>query len=257
MISIQRLNMDNSFFVEINGWKLLIDPWLEGAEVDFFPWFNKQWHRTTPMPYEELPAYDTVLITQKYPDHYHEKTLKKLDPHQVIAPKSLEHRLKKLLPKATLFLLDSKNNETNIHNVNIHFLPTKRKIDPIYDAFLLDDGKESIFIATHGFQTTNKDLQLLKNTAPCQLLITPFNRYELPFFLGGIVSPGMQGVQHLCDVLNPKKVIATHDEDKHAKGLVSRFAKITRASSTATLLEVPWLKKRYQEINHYQRIQIS
>jgi L-ascorbate metabolism protein UlaG (beta-lactamase superfamily) len=249
--------MDNSFFVEINGWKLLIDPWLEGTEVDFFPWFNKQWHRTAPLAYEELPAYETVLITQKYADHYHEKTLKKLDPKQVIAPRSLENKLKKLLPKATLFLLDSKNNEINIHDVTIHFLPSKRKIDPIYDAFLLDDGKESIFIATHGFQTNERHLQLLKNIAPCQLLIAPFNRYELPFFLGGIVSPGMQGVEHLCGVLNPKKVIATHDEDKHAKGLVSKLAKITRASSTTTLLEVPWLKKRYQEINHYQLIQIS
>ena len=90
MISIQRLNMDNSFFVEINGWKLLIDPWLEGTEVDFFPWFNTQWHRTPPLPYEELPAYDTVLITQKYPDHYHEKTLKKLNPGQIFLLSQLE-----------------------------------------------------------------------------------------------------------------------------------------------------------------------
>ena len=257
MTFIQRLNMDNSFFVEISGWKLLIDPWLEGAEIDFFPWFNKQWHRTAPLPYEELPAYDTVLITQKYPDHFHEKTLKKLAPQQIIAPKSLEKKLKNLLPNTKLILLDSKNNQTNVHDVNVHFLPSKRKIDPIYDAFLLDDGEKSIFIATHGFQTNEQDLQLLKNTAPCELLITPFNRYELPFLLGGIVSPGMEGVQHLCDVLNPKKVIATHDEDKHAEGLVNKFAKITPAKSTKTLLEIPWLKKRYIEINHYQRIKLS
>jgi hypothetical protein len=154
-------------------------------------------------------------------------------------------------------LLDSKKNQVILNNINISFLPTKRKIDPIYDAFLLDDGKESIFIATHGFETTKKDLEIIKNASPCQLLITPFNRYELPFFLGGIVSPGLEGVKHLCDVLKPKKVIPTHDEDKHTKGLVSKFAKITRPLATKYLLKIPWLTNRYQEINHYQQIQIS
>lgn len=256
MISLQRLNMDNSFFVEIGGWKLLIDPWLEGTEVDFFGWFNTQWHRTAPLSYEKVPSFDTVLITQKYPDHFHKKTLQKLNPKQVIAPKSLKNKLKKLLPVATLILLDSEKNEAKVNNVNIHFLPTKRKIDPIYDAFILDDGQESIFIATHGFQTSAENLETLKSVSNCKLLITPFNRYELPVLLGGIVSPGIEGVKHLCEILQPNNVIATHDEDKHAKGLVSKFAKITRPSSTESLLEIPWLKKRYQEINHYKLIQL-
>ncbi len=257
MIHLQRLNMDNSWFVEIGGWKVLIDPWLEGTEVDFFGWFNTQWHRTTPLSYDQLPAYDSVLITQKYPDHFHAETLEKLAPKSIFAPKSLQKKLKKLLPNAAVIGLDATNNKTIINNIQVTFLATTRNIDPIYDAFILDDGKESIFIATHGFQMSEKHIETLKKASPCQLLITPFNLYKLPFFLGGVVSPGLEGVEHLCEVLNPRKVIATHDEDKHAKGLVSKFAKIIRPSSKETLLKLPWLGERYQEITHYKLTQIS
>jgi L-ascorbate metabolism protein UlaG (beta-lactamase superfamily) len=249
--------MDNSLFIEIGGWRVLIDPWLEGAEIDFFSWFNTQWHRTPPIPYEQIPTFDTVLITQKYPDHFHEETLKKLAPKQIIAPKSLTKKIKNILPDSTLIALDSIKNQVMINNVQVTFLPTKRKIDPIYDAFILDYGKESVFLATHGFQITEKDLVHIKKASPCQLLINPFNHYKLPVFLGGVVSPGIDGVKHLCDVLHPKKVIATHDEDKHAKGLVSKFAKISRPSSTEALQKLPWLNNRYIELNHYQPIQIS
>ncbi|MGB5323449.1 MBL fold metallo-hydrolase, partial [Lutimonas sp.] len=110
MISFQRLNMDNSFFMNISGWKILIDPWLEGTEVDYFEWFNTQWHRTAPLPFNEIPAFDTILITQKYPDHFHQETLKKLNPKHIIAPKSLENKLKNLFPSSKIEGLDSKNN---------------------------------------------------------------------------------------------------------------------------------------------------
>ena len=257
MIQVQRLNMDNSLFLEISGWKVLIDPWLEGTEIDFFGWFNTQWHRTAPLAYEQIPAFDTVLITQKYPDHFHAETLKKLNPGHIIAPKSLKEKIKNILPDASLTTLDSIDNQVVVKDVRVTFLPTQRKMDPIYDAFILDDGKESVFVATHGFQINEAALKQIKEASACQLLINPFNFYKLPFFLGGVVSPGMDGVKHLCDVLHPKKVIATHDEDKHATGLVSKFAKIIRPSSVEALQKLPWLSDRYQELNHYQRIQIS
>lgn len=257
MIEVQRLNMDNSFFLAMGGWRVLIDPWLEGTEVDYFGWFNTQWHRTAPLRYEEIPTFDTVLITQKYPDHFHAETLKKLNPNHIIAPKSLAKKLKKILPGATIDLLDSAHNQITVKEVRLTFLPTQRKIDPIYDAFILDDGKESVFLATHGFTCNLATKEQLKNASPCHVLISPFNYYKLPIFLGGIVSPGLEGVKHLCDLLQPKKVIPTHDEDKHAKGLVTKFAKIIRSPNTDALVAMPWLGDRFEELNHYKRIQIA
>ncbi len=257
MIRLQRLNMDTSLFLEIGGFKVLIDPWLEGTEVDFFSWFNTQWHRTAPLSFEELPEFDAVLITQKYPDHFHLQTLKKLSPSHIIAPKSLKKKIKNNFPGVKLSFLDADNSQIRFGNVRVVFLPTQRKVDPIYDAFLLDNGKESVFLATHGYQFDDSGRSLVEEASPCELLVTPFNRYELPFFLGGTVSPGLDGVKHLCEVLNPKKVMAVHDEDKHAKGLVSKMARITRPASPEALHELSWLGGRYFELNHYQRIEIS
>ena len=249
--------MDTSLFLEIGGWKVLIDPWLEGTEVDFFSWFNTQWHRTAPISFEELPEFDTVLITQKYPDHFHLQTLKRLAPSHIIAPKSLEKKIRRNLPDASLIALDANNCQTRVGEVSVTYLPTRRKMDPIYEAFLLDDGQESVFLAPHGYQFDDQNQWVVEEASPCQLLVSPFNRYELPFFLGGTVSPGLDGVAHLCDVLRPEKVMAVHDEDKHATGLVSKLARITRPKSIQALRELPWLGDRYFELNDYRPIQIS
>jgi len=69
-MKIQRLNMDNSWHINFAGKSFLIDPWLKGVEIDFFSWFNTQWHRTPPIAIADIPDYDLVIITQKYPDHY-------------------------------------------------------------------------------------------------------------------------------------------------------------------------------------------
>ena len=140
--------------------------------------------------------------------------------------------------------------------VNIHFLPTKRKIDPIYDALIIENGEESIFIATHGFTDIKYYLPLMENLAAVSLLISPFDHYQLPFFLGGTVAPGIQGLKTLVQATKAKNVVATHDEDKHAKGLVQWFAKVKKAPSFAELNKDPILKNRILLIQDYQSLEI-
>lgn len=257
MIQIQRLNMDNSWFLSMDSCRLVIDPWLMGVEVDFFPWFNTQWHKTAPISLEEVPDFDAVLITQKYPDHFHPETLKKLRPKKIIAPKSIGKKLRSILPESEILVLDKKNPVTELLGVKIQFLSTSRKIDPIYDAFLLDTGRESVFLATHGFHPSPSQVETLTQASPCALLVNPFNHYELPVFLGGVVAPGLEGVEQLCKLLQPLKVVATHDEDKHAKGLVSKFAKITLPGPVAELSNLPWLGKRFVHLSDYTPTLIS
>ena len=249
--------MDNSWLLTMDTCRLLIDPWLMGVEVDFFPWFNTQWHKTPPVAIDQVPEYDAVLITQKYPDHFHQETLKKLSPKKIIAPKSIEKKLRQLLPSSEIIGLDKKNSLTELLGVKIQFLSTSRKIDPIYDAFLLDNGQESVFLATHGFSPSPEQTELISKASPCALLVNPFNHYELPVFLGGVVAPGLEGVEKLCTLLNPKKVVATHDEDKHAKGLVSKFAKITFAGPEQVLSKISWLGSRLVHLSDYSPTPIS
>jgi L-ascorbate metabolism protein UlaG (beta-lactamase superfamily) len=245
---IQRLNMDNSWFIEINGLKLIVDPWLEGTEVDFFPWFNTQWHRTKPLDYADLPAYDAVLITQKYPDHYHKSTLKKLNPSLLIVPSSIEKSVRRLLPDSKIVALGRKSDIFEMNGVKISFLASSRLIDPIYDAFLIEDDKEAVFLATHGFFINNQNKTSDKKV---KMLICPFNEFQLPFYLGGTISPGVKGLLHLCEKLNPQYIVATHDEDKYAKGLVIKTARITK-NSPESLNKIDLFKNKILEINNYQ-----
>lgn len=247
---IQRLNMDNTWLLQLNKLRILVDPWLEGAEIDYFPWFNKQWHRTAPMPIKDIPAFDYVLITQKYPDHFHPQTLLKIQAKNIIAPASIEKELKKLLPQASIMSMGIKNPNVQIDGIDIQWYPTARKIDPIYDAFMISDSTESVFLATHGYFIGKESINI-KSTI--QLLICPFNHYQLPFYLGGTVSPGLEGLMHLAEKLNPKYIVSTHDEDKHAEGLVSKMAKVKKIFS-ADLAAYPIFDQRILEINHYSPV---
>lgn len=254
MMKIQRLNLDNSWWIQLGETKILVDPWLHGEEVDYFPWFNTQWHRTTPISYEELPEFDFVLITQKYPDHYHKETLKKINPKKLIVPKSIAKSCQKLLPESEVVPFNSGVSKAFDSEVNIYFLSTKRKIDPIYDALIVENGEESVFLATHGFVLQDFQVETAKEFAPYDLLITPLNLYKLPAVLGGEVSPGVDVIKSLCETIQPKKVVATHDEDKHAKGLVTKFAKVTKAPPKDVLSQENFFGQSYLEIENYNPI---
>jgi L-ascorbate metabolism protein UlaG (beta-lactamase superfamily) len=242
--------------MQLGSLRLLIDPWLCGFEVDYFPWFNKQWHRTKPLELSKVPDFDAVLITQKYPDHFHTATLKQLQPKLIFAPYSIKKKIKLVLPKADIKFMGRENDLIEYCQIQIRFLETSRNIDPIYDAFVIDDGNKSVFLATHGFNPSNAQKELITHHSPCSLLFTPFNKYELPFFLGGTITPGMEAVKQLVQLLKPKKVIATHDEDKYAEGIVSKFANITWAPQSDELFNLSWLGKKYLEINHYDKIKL-
>lgn len=243
--------MDNSWRLEFSGKSVLIDPWLTGVEVDYFPWFNKQWHRTKPMPISEVNDFDLIIITQKYPDHFHPETLRELQPNRMIVPRSIEKKVRKQFPSADIQSFSNEPMDVLDGAFKLHFLPTKRKIDPIYDALILEDGNESIFLATHGYSNYPEWNQYLKTMPPITLAITPFNRYKLPIFLGGTVSPGIEAVSRLIRDHRPKHIIATHDEDKHARGLVTKFANITVSPNAEELENDPFFNEHVLTINDY------
>jgi len=241
--------MDNSWYLELADIRLLIDPWLEGAEVDFAPWFNSQWHRTPPLAYDAIPAYDAVLITQKYPDHCHLQTLEQLQPAAVAAPSAVAKQLRQILPQAELMLFSPHSRSVQIGATTILQLPSKRRLAPFYHAYFIDDGEQRVFIANHGYALSPAQTAHLAQR-PVNVLLSPFNRYRLPALLGGNVAPGMAGLARLTKQLRPQHVVQTHDELKHAAGLVSRLARI-EPFAAADAEHYPWLNKRYVHCADY------
>ena len=251
---LQRLNMDNTWFLDFGGVRILVDPWLKGAEVDYFSWFNKQWHRTSPVSIEDVPPYDLVLITQKYPDHFHPETLSLLSPERLLVPQSIEEKVRKVCPKAFVSTLEDASILLRSEAIDVLHLPSHRSMDPIYDGIVLYDTNESVLLATHGYHPSWTSLLL--DIPPLKVALTPFNEYKLPTFLGGAVSPGIDAVRDMIVATEPRYVVATHDEDKHAQGLISKLARITLPPSDDILRSEDLFRDRLLTIEDYQPVSI-
>lgn len=222
-LQVQRLNLDNSWWLQWGGETILLDPWLLGSEIDGFKWFNEQWHRTPPVPVHALPAYRHVVVSQPYSDHCHAETLRQLRGAFYAVPPAVK-RLKRELPETFCQIISDEGAPIRIGDLQLFRMTPNRMIDPIYHALVLQYDDEAVVYAPHGFQLTEDQLALFKNVK-VRLLITSFAYFLLPFWLGGLINPGTAGALQLMVQLQPEHVVNTHDEDKRASGIVIRLAK--------------------------------
>ena len=96
MIKIKRLNLDSSWYIKFNKLNFVLDPWLIGSEIDGFKWLNEQWHIKPPVPIDDIPNYDSIVISQNYEDHCHIETLKRLpNDKSILATEKAYNKLKK------------------------------------------------------------------------------------------------------------------------------------------------------------------
>lgn len=228
MITIQRLNLDTSWFISWHKTAFVVDPWLVGSEIDGFKWLNEQWHILEPVAPAAVPAHDYLLLTQSYSDHCHAETIQLLPQHQATfaSPKAFK-RLAKELPQKTVQLVSPDYKPVAMGQLQLYCLRPDRWIDPIYYAFIISaPNGEAIFYAPHGFDLDQKQLAFCSQFE-FKLLITSFTAFKLPAIMGGMVNPGFSNVQQLFKQLSPKAVVNTHDEQKIAKGLVNTLAKVT------------------------------
>lgn len=219
--------MDSSWALAWAETTVLIDPWLVGSEVDGFSWFNEQWHATAPVPPDELGDYQAVLISQSYSDHCHRQTLEALKTTKLVSTPSAVKRLTREMPGREIHILPELTSGHWLEegSLKLAYLDPGRKIDPIYNGIVIRSGSQVVIYFPHGFTLSEAQLKNLQQFE-VEVLITSFSRFKLPALLGGAVNPGKENALKLVEALNPRKVVHTHDENKHAKGLVKRIAKV-------------------------------
>lgn len=219
--------MDSSWAISWEGTSMLIDPWLLGSGIDGYSWFNEQWHVTPPVELESLDQYQSILISQSYPDHCHTQTLEALQAVPFIATPSAWKRIKREMPGREIRVLPelSSGNWLKEGSFYLAYLDPGRMIDPIFNGIVFRNDKKVVVYFPHGFTLNAKQLEILQQYETV-VLMTSFASFKLPFFLGGAVNPGIENALALVKALNPRKVVHTHDENKHAKGLVKKIAKL-------------------------------
>ena len=109
--------------------------------------------------------------------------------------------------------------------LQLAYLNPGRMLDPIYNGIVIRHKDEVVVYFPHGFTLSTNQMKALQ-AYKTLLLITSFSSFKLPVFLGGISNPGAANALSLVEALNPRKVVHTHDENKHAKGLVTKLAKV-------------------------------
>lgn len=88
---------NNTFVLEDNSTRYLIDPFLEDDLVFFVPAFFRLIKQSNLRGIGRVGNFDAVVLTQYLPDHAHEPTLKKLPKNTpVVAPPQAEPMLKAL-----------------------------------------------------------------------------------------------------------------------------------------------------------------
>ncbi|MCB0704026.1 MAG: MBL fold metallo-hydrolase [Saprospiraceae bacterium] len=229
MISLQRLTLDSSWFFEWQGIRAIIDPWLVGPEIDSFSWLNKQWHQLDPVAPQLLPEFQFVLISQSYEDHCHLQTLSEIDQAiPIFASGKAYDKLRKHFRSRHISLIPEFASGESLQYEGFKFqaIHPGNWLDPIYFAILITSpGGETIFYAPHGFHLKKWQQDVLAER-DIAMLFTTFTDFRLPAIMGGHVNPGLDHARWLEQVLNPRWIVNTHDEEKRAAGLVSKLAKV-------------------------------
>ena len=221
-MEITRLNADSSWLIQLGSFRFVLDPWLVGPQIDGVAWFSKQWHAKPCTSFSEIGNIDGIVISHPFTDHCHKETLLNFPTSTPVwAAPSAAKTIRSWNYFHTVYSIGFQKPVKN-GSVQMAFYPSQGLIDPVHDALLftnLDSG-EIIFYAPHGFKPSPK-LSLPTNVT---LLITTTIQYNLPFWLGGTVNLGQKAAKVLVEKVKPKHLVYTHNEHKHAEGLVSKLA---------------------------------
>ena len=193
----------NSWLIEMDGKRILLDPWLVGDLV-----FNNQaWlfksKKNHPQPIPQ--NIDLILLSQGLEDHAHPPTLKKLDHDLPVVASPNAAKVVKKLGYTNVTSLDHGEDFQLGEQIEIKAVPGS-PIGPTltengYIIKGLKSGK-SIYYEPHGNHSDT-----LKEVAPVDVIITPLISLKLPVV--GSVIKGQEAALKVCQQLNPQVIIST------------------------------------------------
>jgi len=208
-MQLTKLNADSSWMFHFDGLHVLVDPWFSESQIDFHPWFSRQFHLDEQPRVAALQKADFIFISHRYTDHCNQETLLQLDANiPLIALPGILKRIetwghfKKLIPLSEA-------------PFDIQLIATRQNL--VHKAYLINSSTGKLIYAPHGAK--------LKQDCDARIVIASTLRYELPFFLGGVINLGLKAAMELKDSVEAQYLLCTHAEHKRAEGLVAKLAK--------------------------------
>ena len=192
----------NSWLIEIDGGRILLDPWLVGK----LTFANQTWlfegKKNNPQPIPE--QIDLILLSQGLEDHAHPPTLTKLDKNIPVVASPNAAKVVQDLGYNTVTTLEH-NSSFRLGQIEIKAVPGSpigpTLVENGYIITGLESGK-TIYYEPHGYHAES-----LKDAAPIDVVITPIINLKLP--LVGAVIKGKETALQLCKSLNPQVILST------------------------------------------------
>ena len=235
------LNGDSSWLIELDGTRLLLDPWLEGDAVLLFPAFHVTHASAHAVRTEDLGKVDALVISHPFADHLSPTTLRKL-PRDLPAftPAVVKPFLKWLggMRRVTTIPNATRGGEpVAFRSVRLSWCRAAAPLDTTHNALILR-GAESgatVMYCPHGILLEGPTLAAVERVLAGRLdaLLCSFTHLDLPGYLGGVANLGAEAGAALTARLSPRFLLATHDAEKPDSGFVSRVEKITRCPHNA------------------------
>ena len=201
MINLTYLD-SNSWLIEIDERRILLDPWLVGK----LTFGNQNWlfegKKNNPQPIPE--DVDLILLSQGLEDHAHRPTLKQLDKNiPVVASPNAAKVVKELGYKDVTVLEHQASHQ--LGQVEIKAVPGSPIGPTLVENGYIITGQTSgkkIYYEPHGYHSES-----LKSDAPIDVIITPIINLKLPLL--GAVIKGREAALKVCQQLNPQVILST------------------------------------------------
>ncbi|NJO96391.1 MAG: MBL fold metallo-hydrolase [Pleurocapsa sp. CRU_1_2] len=209
----------NSWLIEIDRMRILIDPWLIGK----LTFGNQAWlfegskNNSQPIP-ENI---DLILLSQGLEDHAHPPTLKELDKSIPVVASPNAAKVVKELGYINITALEHQKTY-QLGQVKIKAVPGSPVGPTLVENGYIITGLESgknIYYEPHGYHSDS-----LEEAAPIDVIITPIINLKLPLL--GAVIKGQQTALQVCKQLNPQVILATAaGGDIDFKGVITSILK--------------------------------
>ena len=241
----------NSWLIEIEGQRILLDPWLVGKLVfGNLSWlFSGTKNNLPPIP-ENI---DLILLSQGLEDHAHTPTLKELDRNLPVVASPNATKVVQELGYTNVTCLDHGESFTLADKVEIKAIPGS-PIGPT----LVENGyvlrglttQKTLYYEPHGYHSPS-----LQDIAPIDVVVTPIPSLKLP--LVGAVIKGQKSALEVCQWLKPKVILSTAIGDNvsfdglltsllREEGSLQTFKSLLEKSNLATKVILPKAGKVYQ-----------
>ncbi|MDJ0743157.1 MAG: MBL fold metallo-hydrolase [Xenococcaceae cyanobacterium MO_167.B27] len=193
----------NSWLIEINHKRILLDPWLVG-DLTFggATWlFKGTKNQSHPIPQN----IDLILISQGLEDHAHPPTLKALDHNIPVVASPNGAKVVKELGYTSVTSLDHGAEFKLDEKVKITAVPGS-PIGPnlVENGYILQDlaSGKTLYYEPHGYHSDK-----IKTQESIDVVITPLINLKLPL-LGSVIK-GQKTALELCESIKPQVIVST------------------------------------------------